>query len=101
MTQGKLFTPLGLYFSICKFGPALTSGWPRLCRGVADMGPSSLAPLGPFTQASCLHLQGLVPAKGKDSEGNLPLALVPLIASMAVGRFLVFNLFTCDQVKGA
>lgn len=38
--------------------------------------------------------------KGKDSEGNLSLGLMPLIALMAVGRFLVLSFFTCGQVKG-
>lgn len=38
--------------------------------------------------------------KGKDSKGNLSLALMPLIALMAEGRFLVLSFFTCGQVKG-
>lgn len=38
--------------------------------------------------------------KRKDSEGNLHLALMPLIAPMAVGRFLGFGFATCDGMKG-
>ena len=32
--------------------------------------------------------------------GNLPLALMLLIAPMVMGRFLVFSFFSCDQAKG-
>ena len=35
---------------------------------------------------------------GKDPEGNLPLALMPLITPVAMGRFTVLSFFTCDQV---
>lgn len=33
-------------------------------------------------------------------EGNLPLALIPLMAPVPLGRFLVLSFFTWSQVKG-
>lgn len=35
----------------------------------------------------------------QDLKGNLPLALMPLIAPVSMDKFLVLNFFTHDQVK--
>lgn len=108
MTQGKLSTPLSLCFPICGFGTALPSwvawalqrgshcGWSRL-----EKAPASLARSGPLSLASLSPSPRVGACEGaKDWEGNLPLALMPLIASVAVGRFLVLSFFTCEQEKG-
>lgn len=69
---------------------ASTYGWSRPL--------VSLAPLGPLTTASSFNSRVGLCEGAKDLEGNLPLALVPVIVPVALGRVVVLSFFTCVQV---
>lgn len=102
VTQGKLFTPLSLYFSICKFGPTLISGWLRLCRGVASMAclrRRRLLTLGPLTQLSLSTSPSAGLWEGKRFRRKPAPGPHASDCPYGCGQVLVLGFCTCDQAK--